>query len=1220
MRVSAIWAVALVLGLAGWGGVGRAQGKGQAQAQSQVEGRVESQDQVEGGGSPVGQEKRPMTFADLERMRRVSDPQISPGGGWVMFSAVEVDLEKNTKVSHLWVAPMKARAEGEGKGEPGSAGHPVGRPVRQQGSQAGGQQGLRPGAGPAGAERQVTFGKEGESGGRFSPDGKQVLLIANDEATGVSQIFLAPWDEATGALGLPVRLTHGSTDADGAVWSPDAKRILYASRVYPECSDAALWRDEDACDKGKDDAAAANPVKAQLWDHLLYRHWDHYVGPKRSHVLVVSAANGSAVRDLTPRRSIGDAEAPVFSLGGPMGYAWAPGSEEIAFVANLDRVPAASTNNDVFTLLLNDAGARPRRISTSLGSDDGPAYSPDGKYLAFRSQARAGYESDRFRLMLFDRLRGTTREVLPKFDRWVNEFVWAPDATSIFFASEDSGETLVYSVAVADETTLKYVPAPTGTLTLLVSGQDSELGELQVSSDGMFLVSTGMKVDRPAEVFRTELGGLTSQSLTARDARFRLKEAVREEKSSAAAVSGASGSPMGDEVAPAATAVLTHMNDRILNRVELPAMESFWFKGAEGARVQGFVIRPPGFEAARRYPVKFLIHGGPQGAWGDAWSYRWNAELMAASGYAVVMVNPRGSTGYGQAFIDGVNGDWGGKAYVDLMKGLDFAEGKYPFLDKTRECALGASYGGFMADWILTHTDRFACIVTHDGMFNPQSAYGDTDELWFNEWEFRRPGDAEPGQPWRYAAGPVEEDPFRRWSPMLSIESAKTPTLVIHSQRDYRLDVSEGMQLFTALQRLNVPSEMLYFPDEGHWILKPRNSQLWYETVGAWCDRWTRTRGRGPEFGIAGVEERSGATRVQSASEPALQTRPVAPAAASSLAGATRPQPAPEPMAKQAAPVPAPQPKPVVIPRPTVPVVPVAPQRAESSQAQLEPQASAVAPSTSVVVPSVPKPVVIPRPTAPVVPIAPQRAESSQAQLEEQASAVAPSTSVVVPSVPKPVVIPRPTVPVAAVPMQGAESSKAQLEPQAVPIAPATSVVAPSAPAVVKTLPVPQPQPQPQPVPQLATPVPVAPAGPKPVPAPASQEASGGTFTIAISAAAEAMPVGSDARVEIRLQNVSDHSIPFAHRLGREDPEFSFVFLVRDAAGHLLGENIAPGEGSSARSTVEEVPPGGAIVETAHLTRLVDLSTPGRYTVRVYRRDAEKNVVVRSNEITLTVR
>jgi dipeptidyl aminopeptidase/acylaminoacyl peptidase len=286
---------------------------------------------------------------------------------------------------------------------------------------------------------------------------------------------------------------------------------------------------------------------------------------------------------------------------------------------------------------------------------------------------------------------------------------------------------------------------------------------------------------------------------------------------------------------------LSHLNDGLLGLLDLPRMESFIFAGAGNTSVQGFIIRPPNFDASKKYPLKFLMHGGPQTAWGDAWSYRWNAELFAADGYVVVMINRRGSTGYGQKFVDEVSGDWGGKAYVDLMKGLDYAEAKYPFIDKTRECALGASYGGYMADWVLTHTDRFKCIVTHDGMYNPQSAYGSTEELWFNEWEFKRPGTAGPGQPWKYAAGPAAEDPFRKWSPMLSIQNAKTPTLIIHSQRDYRLDVSEGFQLFTALQRLGVPSKMLYFPDEGHWVLKPQNSKLWYETVDDWCDQWTHS-------------------------------------------------------------------------------------------------------------------------------------------------------------------------------------------------------------------------------------------------------------------------------------------------------------------------------------------------------------------------------------------
>src|SRR5271154_5280770 len=790
--------------------------------------------------------KRPMTFADLQRMKRVSDPQISSSGRWVMFSVTEVELEKNSKVNHLWVVPL-----GDGVS-----------------------------AGPNAKERQVTFWKEGESGGRFSPDGRHVLFTATDSKTGLSQIFLATWNERTGAMGTPTRLTNVSTEADGAIWSPDSQRILFVSRVYPECSEGSSWLEEDNCDRRKDEAAAANPVKAQVWDHLLYRHWNNYVGPKRSHVLVVSATDGNAIRDLTPRQDIGDAEAPTFSLDAPVGYAWAPDSQEIAYVTNLDLVPAASTNNDVFTLRLDEPGAKPVKISISPGSDDAPAYSPDGKYLAFRSQARAGYESDRFRLMLYDRTGaasqraseaasqaaggpagqrggapvgqklvrpvnipgdGVLLELMPKYDRWVDEFAWGPDSKAVYLASSDAGRTLVLRFQFDGE--------PDEPIRIVTN--DGEFSDLQVSRDGNMVVATRMSVDQPAEI-NLMRPGLTAEPLSPEEAEQQ-QEILKFSAVTALQIGGSSPRRQ-----------LTHFNDALVRTLDLPKQEAFRFVGAGGSPVQGFLLRPPNFDETRMYPVKFLIHGGPQGAWGEAWSYRWNPELMAASGYVVVTVNPRGSTGYGQAFIDGVNGDWGGKAYVDLMKGLDFAEKQYPFIDKTRECALGASYGGFMADWILTHTNRFACIVTHDGMFNPQSAYGTTGGLWFNEWEFREPvvtaatkgrparqsAGAEPAQPWNYFDKPVALDPFRKWSPMLSIKNAKTPTLVIHSQRDYRLDVSEGFQLFTALQRLNVPSKMLYFPDEGHWVLKPQNSKLWYETVGDWCDLWTKTNA----YSVSGYE------------------------------------------------------------------------------------------------------------------------------------------------------------------------------------------------------------------------------------------------------------------------------------------------------------------------------------------------------------------------------
>jgi dipeptidyl aminopeptidase/acylaminoacyl peptidase len=416
--------------------------------------------------------------------------------------------------------------------------------------------------------------------------------------------------------------------------------------------------------------------------------------------------------------------------------------------------------------------------------------------------------------MLYDRKTGAKRDLTEYANDWVGTFTWSPDSSMIFWVLEhqvvvDEVQTngVVISSTVEpkimDNTELikklpenarKNVPRTSKIMEVSRTQLGGHADDLALSPDGKVLFFTRMSLLRPNEIW-----SLVLPEKIDNDAR-----------------------PIGEP--------LTHFNDAVLSQIDMSPLEHFWFTGAHDDKVEGFLVKPPFFDASKKYPVKFLIHGGPQGAWGDDWSYRWNPELFAANGYVVIMINFHGSTGYGQKFIDAINGDWGGAPFEDLMKGLDYAEEHYSFIDKTRECALGASYGGYAINWILGHTDRFKCLVSHDGMFNAESAWGTTEELWFNNWEFK-------GTPYDNRAS------YEKWSPHQYAKNFKTPTLVIHGQRDYRLDVSEGLQLFTTLQMEGVPSKMLYFPDEGHWVMKPQNSQLWYKTVNDWVDQWTKEQG-----------------------------------------------------------------------------------------------------------------------------------------------------------------------------------------------------------------------------------------------------------------------------------------------------------------------------------------------------------------------------------------
>jgi dipeptidyl aminopeptidase/acylaminoacyl peptidase len=683
------------------------------------------------------QSKRPFTFEDMMQLKRISEPIVSPDGKWAGFTVVDVNLDENTRKPHLWIVPI-----------------------------AGGD-----------SRRLTPADGTGEDRVRFSPDGKRILFESSRD--GGSQIWVQDFDSATGTLtSEPRKVTNISTEASGGLWSPDGKSILFVSEVYPDCKD-------DACNKQRDEERAKSKVKAKIFTQLMYRHWNHFSDGKYSHLFIVSS-DGGVARDLTP----GAHEAPPFSLGGQDQYAFSPDGKEVAYTSNLDEAQAISTNSDVF--LVPTAGGEPKKITTNPGSDATPMYSPDGKYIAYRSQLRGGYESDRFRLMLYERATGKITDLAPNFDRWVDSIAWSPDSKTIYFTAENEGMAPIYAINIT---------APNPWPQELVAGFNDSPAP---TPDGKALVFDRMSVAAPNEIYSVPL--LFPQC----------RMAVPPNSYSVPDCLLSKAQP------------LTKLNESVLSQIEMQPLESFWFDGAAKEKVQGFLVKPPNFDASRKYPVKFLIHGGPQGAWGDDWSYRWNPELFAANGYVVVSINFHGSTGYGQKFIDAINGDWGGAPFQDLMLGLDYAEKTYPFIDKDRECALGASYGGYAINWLEGHTTRFKCLVSHDGMFNTESAFGTTEELWFNEWEFK-------GTPW------TNREMYRKWSPHLAATNFKTPLLVVHGQLDYRLDVSEGFQLFTTVQRLNIPSKMLYFPDEGHWVLKPQNSRLWYETVNGWVDEWTKS-------------------------------------------------------------------------------------------------------------------------------------------------------------------------------------------------------------------------------------------------------------------------------------------------------------------------------------------------------------------------------------------
>jgi dipeptidyl aminopeptidase/acylaminoacyl peptidase len=603
--------------------------------------------------------------------------------------------------------------------------------------------------------RRLTTDPANDSSPRFAPDGKSLYFLSS--RSGSSQVWRLPLDggEARQVTDLPL-------DVSNLLLSPDGHTLAFSLEVFVDCKDVACTAERL---KEQEDAEASG----RIYEHLFIRHWDTWKDGRRSHLFVMDAGGKDTPIDVTAGM---DADVPSKPFGGVEEIAFTPDGEGIVFSARDGEGEAWSTDFDLFDARLDGTG-EPRRLTDNPAWDTHPLFSPDGKTLAYAAMQRAGFEADRFRVVLRDRASGATRVLTDGWDRSPGSLTFAPDGRTLYATADSIGETPLFAIDVASGAVRQVV------------------GDGHVRSPGVAggrIVFGRDSLTSPVELYAIAADG---SGLTR----------------------------------------LTRINESRLAAVHMGEPEQMSFAGWNGETVYAWVVKPAGFVPGRRYPLAFLIHGGPQGSFSNDFHYRWNPQVYAGAGYAAVMVDFHGSTGYGQAFTDSISGDWGGKPLEDLEKGMAAALARYPWIDGDRACALGASYGGYMINWIAGRwPDGFRCLVNHDGVFDNRMMYYATEELWFPEWEH---GGPEYAVPEAYA-----ED-----NPVDYVAEWRTPMLVVHSALDYRVPETQGLGAFTALQRRGIESRLLWFPDENHWILKPANSILWHDTVLAWLDRWLHPAG-----------------------------------------------------------------------------------------------------------------------------------------------------------------------------------------------------------------------------------------------------------------------------------------------------------------------------------------------------------------------------------------
>ncbi|NLI47402.1 MAG: S9 family peptidase [Acidobacteria bacterium] len=662
-------------------------------------------------GATPATETHPFSVHDMLAMDRVSEPAVSPDGKLVVFTLRRTDLDANRGRTDLWVVGT----DGTGL-------------------------------------RRLTTHEAGDNNPVWSPCGGCIFFLST--RSGSSQVWRIRLDggEATPVTKLPL-------DVANLGISPDGKLLLFSMDVYPDLKTVA----ETASRLSELEKSKAT---GRIWDRLFVRHWDTWTDGRRSHLFVMPMAGGEPV-DLMAGM---DADAPSKPFGGTEEFTFTPDSRGVVFTArDAGRAEAWSTNFDLY-LAPVDASAPPKKLTDNPAWDTQPAFSPDGKTLAYLAMKRAGYEADRYAIMLRAWPDGAAKELAPGWDRSPQNIAWSPDSKTIYAAADNLGQTSLFAIDVA-----------TGAARVVV-----EQGTVSDPSPAGDVILYGLDhLKSPVELYTVRPDGSSVRKITA-------------------------------------------INDAKVAAARMGDFEQFTFKGWNNETVYGYVVKPADFDPARKYPVAYLIHGGPQGSFGNHFHYRWNPQAYTGAGYAAVMVDFHGSTGYGQAFCDAIRGDWGGKPLEDLQKGLAAAVARYPWLDGERVAALGASYGGYMINWIAGNwPDRFRALVVHDGNLDERMAYYDTEELWFPEWDHE-------GLPWE------KPEHYTRHNPIDYVKNWRTPTLVIHGGKDYRVVDTQGLSTFTALQRRGVESRFLHFPDENHWVLKPHNSILWHDTVIAWLDKFCK--------------------------------------------------------------------------------------------------------------------------------------------------------------------------------------------------------------------------------------------------------------------------------------------------------------------------------------------------------------------------------------------